>query len=272
MIHNLSFVKRLFGDPRTCLLENRIFNSTMLLVSLTSSIATVYNLVLGNQVIITACSAVSIVCTTMAYVYSKKTGNCRPLVFPVIVYFFVIMIVSWLANAGTMGAGSSFFFLLMSLGVLLLPKPFPVFMAAILITLTALLAVEYYFPDLLLGYANQEQRFFDVGISLILCLIFNGMIIHSVFREYLRERRLKDELLVEAITAREEVEKAHMEIRILQGCLPICASCKKIRDEKGLWNQVEDYLSHRTDVNFSHGICPDCVQRLYPELEVEKLH
>jgi hypothetical protein len=47
--------------------------------------------------------------------------------------------------------------------------------------------------------------------------------------------------------------------------VPICASCKKIRDDKGYWNQVEKYVSEHSEAKFSHGICPECLKKLYPE-------
>ncbi|MCP4351785.1 MAG: response regulator [Desulfobacterales bacterium] len=63
-----------------------------------------------------------------------------------------------------------------------------------------------------------------------------------------------------------ELEEALFKIRTLNGLLPICASCKKIRNDKGYWEQVETYIENHTDVRFSHGVCPDCSRRLYPEL------
>jgi GAF domain-containing protein len=54
------------------------------------------------------------------------------------------------------------------------------------------------------------------------------------------------------------------EVKKLSGLLPICANCKKIRDDKGYWNQVESYISSHSEVEFSHGICPECAQKLYP--------
>lgn len=54
-------------------------------------------------------------------------------------------------------------------------------------------------------------------------------------------------------------------IRTLSGLLPICASCKKIRDDRGYWNQIESYISSRSEAEFSHSICPGCAKRLYPE-------
>lgn len=62
-----------------------------------------------------------------------------------------------------------------------------------------------------------------------------------------------------------ELQEALASIKTLRGFLPICASCKKIRDDKGYWNQLESYIRKHTDVQFSHGICPECAQTLYPE-------
>jgi PAS domain S-box-containing protein len=62
------------------------------------------------------------------------------------------------------------------------------------------------------------------------------------------------------------LKDAQDKIKILSGSLPICASCKKIRDEEGAWNQIEMYITDRSEANFSHGICPECAEELYPEL------
>ncbi|WP_300669941.1 PAS domain-containing protein [Desulfoluna sp.] len=61
------------------------------------------------------------------------------------------------------------------------------------------------------------------------------------------------------------LEKALVEIRNLRGILPICSSCKKIRDEDGGWHALENYISAHSEADFSHGICPDCMKALYPE-------
>lgn len=63
-----------------------------------------------------------------------------------------------------------------------------------------------------------------------------------------------------------ELEKALTEIKVLRGFIPICASCKKIRDDKGYWSQVEEYIARHSEAKFTHGICPDCMVRLYPEV------
>jgi hypothetical protein len=67
-------------------------------------------------------------------------------------------------------------------------------------------------------------------------------------------------------TLEHEVQDARADLKVLRGLLPICASCKRIRDDQGRWNQVESYVAARTDATFSHGVCPDCLKRLYPDL------
>lgn len=54
-------------------------------------------------------------------------------------------------------------------------------------------------------------------------------------------------------------------LRYLSGLLPICASCKKIRDDRGYWSQIELYIRNHSEVEFSHSICPECAKKLYPE-------
>lgn len=66
-----------------------------------------------------------------------------------------------------------------------------------------------------------------------------------------------------------ELQDALARIRTLRGLLPICASCKKIRDDKGYWNQIEAYVSDHSEAEFSHSICPDCIKKLYPEFSAD---
>ena len=58
-------------------------------------------------------------------------------------------------------------------------------------------------------------------------------------------------------------KKAREEIKTLNGLLPICSNCKKIRDDKGYWNQIEEYIQRHSEAKFSHGLCPECSDKLY---------
>lgn len=65
----------------------------------------------------------------------------------------------------------------------------------------------------------------------------------------------------------QQLQASLEKVRTLSSLLPICSYCKKIRDDKGYWNQIEQYIKEHTDTEFSHSICPDCAKKICPELE-----
>jgi DNA-binding NtrC family response regulator len=91
-------------------------------------------------------------------------------------------------------------------------------------------------------------------------------------QDYLVKSQVDANLLVRSIRYAIEREKLSSELRqamarikTLSGLLPICASCKNIRDDKGFWHRVEEYVQAHTDAEFTHGLCPKCAQKLYPD-------
>lgn len=68
----------------------------------------------------------------------------------------------------------------------------------------------------------------------------------------------------------DKLKKAVSDVKQLSGMIPICASCKNIRNDKGYWEQIEVYIKDRSETEFSHGICPECIKKLYPEFCEEK--
>jgi CheY-like chemotaxis protein len=71
-----------------------------------------------------------------------------------------------------------------------------------------------------------------------------------------RERELRQ--------SNDELQKALRDVKVLRGLIPICASCKKIRNDGGFWQQLEEYIGEHSEAEFSHGICQPCVKKLYP--------
>ncbi|MHB8809042.1 MAG: two-CW domain-containing protein [Desulfobulbaceae bacterium] len=104
------------------------------------------------------------------------------------------------------------------------------------------------------------------------CRIFR----ESVFIDPLSEIQEHILILVHNLRAKQhdlqlEQDKLRIalsEIKTLRGLIPICASCKKIRDDKGVWNQIECYIRDHSEAEFSHGICPECAAKLYPNLKL----
>ena len=68
----------------------------------------------------------------------------------------------------------------------------------------------------------------------------------------------------------DRLEKAYREIKTLRGIIPICASCKKVRNDDGFWQQVEAYISDHSDVLFSHAICPECMEKVYSKYSMDE--
>ncbi len=95
-----------------------------------------------------------------------------------------------------------------------------------------------------------------LGHGLLWFIGLSGIVIGT--RRIHRNVQEREQLLEELKTALADVKK-------LSGLLPICASCKKIRDDKGYWTQIETYIQNHSEAEFTHGLCEDCIQRLYPE-------
>ncbi len=94
----------------------------------------------------------------------------------------------------------------------------------------------------------------------------SGGLLTKAIRYSIERKRIsneKEQLIV-------ELQDALVKVRVLQGLLPICSSCKKIRDDKGYWQQIEGYISEHSEAEFSHGICPPCAEKLYPSIFPKK--
>lgn len=99
----------------------------------------------------------------------------------------------------------------------------------------------------------------------ILCLLIFSIFIfwtRSLQREIIIRKKIENE----RNSLISQLQKTLHEVKTLRGFLPICSNCRKIRKDTGYWQQIESYIQEHTDAKFSHGICPDCMKDLYPEL------
>ncbi|MBA3016479.1 MAG: cache domain-containing protein [Proteobacteria bacterium] len=130
-----------------------------------------------------------------------------------------------------------------------------------------------YLDDAAREVANVTKKIISLtsiilaGLALLSAyMIRHGMRVEGKKRKAEGKLREHEEHLEELIKIRtRDLEKALTEVKKLSGFLPICASCKKIRDDGGYWQQVEIYIRDHSEAQFSHGICPDCIKKLYPE-------
>lgn len=110
-------------------------------------------------------------------------------------------------------------------------------------------------------HKRKDGSTFPVEVSAKLIEINGRPLIFAIERDITQRKEYeiaRDEMIC-------ELETALGEVKTLRGIIPICSYCKHIRNDEGLWNQLEEYISKHSDAKFSHGICPDCAQKHYPE-------
>ena len=134
--------------------------------------------------------------------------------------------------------------------------------------------------------ANKISKHFDVPIIYLSCLndpeVLDSAVKTNPYGYIVKpydNAALKSSIEITLIKYRSEKEREKLidrleqaldEVKRLSGLLPICASCKRIRDDQGGWQQIEDYIAEHSEADFSHGICPECAHRLYPEVYEDK--
>jgi PleD family two-component response regulator len=103
---------------------------------------------------------------------------------------------------------------------------------------------------------EDEAKGFEAGGVDYITKPFGNAVIKARIRTHLNLRTIIIDL-----------KNALEQVKLLSGMLPICSSCKKIRDYGGYWKQIEGYISAHSEVEFSHSLCPECVSKLYPNLK-----
>lgn len=96
-----------------------------------------------------------------------------------------------------------------------------------------------------------------VALFILCVLVYNRRLRKEIIRR--RQAEQEREKVIQ------DLQNALLNVKQLKGLLPICSSCKKIRDDQGYWQQVEEYVTQHSEAEFSHGICPQCMEKLYPE-------
>jgi len=134
-----------------------------------------------------------------------------------------------------------------------------------------------YLEDLRQEIASLTRKLVTVSTAILLAIaLLSGRIVRRGLREArlrldaeLELRRHQEQLEELVVHRTADLEQALANVKKLSGFLPICAACKKIRDDKGYWNQIEAYIREHSEAQFSHGICPECAKSLYPEFYEE---
>ncbi len=256
----------LLGNEKTNSLENRVFNVVGILVILIGIFTALLNYFSGNPIREMVISLVVIAAAIVFYIASIKFYKDRYLRIPMALFFLGILSIAWITNQGSQGNTPLFFIILFVASVIILPFPYKVLVLGLSFAVViALLMVERYNPTVILPYLSESHRFLDVSVSLIISLIINTLLVHLVVKEYQKERVRSEMLYKQTLRDKAAIEQALANIKILEGILPVCSFCKKIRDENNEWQAIEHYISSHSQAEFTHGFCPDCVKKHYPD-------
>jgi hypothetical protein len=125
-----------------------------------------------------------------------------------------------------------------------------------------LFLVDYLRPEWIIPFKSPFDRFLESFSGSLISLVTFTLAMFVLIASYDRERK-------NLAASNERLHHSLDEIRTLQGLLPICAWCKKVRDDEGLWTQLEQYFTERTDLAFTHGLCPDCAKEQTGQLKDE---
>lgn len=119
-------------------------------------------------------------------------------------------------------------------------------------------------------YAKQNAESFmtrarmrmDKVEHIVIFLTIAGVMVSALIAFFTISRVRRDEKML--LAEKNKLQKALDEIKTLRGIIPVCSFCKQIRDERGLWRRMEEYIQAHSDADFSHGVCPDCLKKHYP--------
>lgn len=135
-----------------------------------------------------------------------------------------------------------------------------------------IMVISYFMSDILLsnassvkeGFLSEIFRSFSIPMlpwSLAFAIL--GGLVSFYYNKNRQTNEDKSKLII-------QLQASLSQIKNLSGLLPICSSCKKIRDDKGYWNQIESYIREHSEAEFSHSICPECSKKIYPDFHEER--
>jgi len=256
-------------------LEHRCYNGVCLAAGLGCLLGVVNNVLLRLPIIATLVTALVGTIYLWLYIDSRRRDSYRPYAWLYILNGAFLLAMTWFFNGGISGPDLFISMVaLVALSVVMKNDRFEAVFYLFIPIMSLLFLTEYYYPHSVIGYNDHTQRFIDVYLSLLVATAVIYAILVTILKSYKSERKQAEAanlLLSEKMRllnqSNAELQKAMAEIKTLSGMLPICAACKKIRDDQGYWNQIESYISEHSEAAFSHSICPACAKKLYPDLE-----
>jgi hypothetical protein len=268
---------RLLGSRDTVELKHRCYNGVCLTASAGCLTACVLNTIGGLPLLVTVATFFIGSIYLGLYAASRRQDAYRPVLWLYVLSGVALLILTWFYNGGITGADTFVSMVaLVAMTVVLKSKRVLVTMVVFFPVMSALFLLEYRYPGWVIGYNTRPQQFFDVYFTFVIATLVILTVIDLILQAHdLEKRRLHqtqrilEDKMEDLERTNRDVRAALSKVKTLSGLLPICSSCKNIRNDQGYWDRIESYIQRHSDAEFSHGICPQCARKLYPDLMLE---
>ncbi len=176
-----------------------------------------------------------------------------------------LMNFAWFMNAGSDGP-TTMMFLAAAMVFMAMYQSWGRWLMSGLLTadLILLYMLEAKYPGLVTPYATPALRRLDMVMTVPIAISMSVLMMQAVLAAHEAEH-------IRLARSRSSLESTLREVRTLKGLLPICSSCKKIRTDQGKWVQLERYISQNSEAEFSHGLCPTCLEVYLPKDSAKKI-
>ena len=267
-------IDRALGGSDDFIIEHRCYNGICLAAGFGCVIGSILDIFNALSPIVIITTFVTGIVYWILYFDSRKSEEYRPKFVVYIGAGSLLLALTWVFIGGANGSGVVVSMVaLVALTAVLKSRRLLLVFTVFFPLMTVLFLVHIFSPDLIIPYQDEKQRIIDIYITFVIATTVISSMISLLLNNSDRERRRLDEVnrmleerMEELNRANAELEDALDRVDTLSGLLPICASCKKVRDDQGYWRQIESYIRKHSRADFTHGICPDCVKELYPDL------
>lgn len=215
---------------------------------------------------------------SLLYYQSRRTDEVKKLFLPYTLVMFIIIFYVWYMLGGITGILQLIALpFCVVFPIILEGKPKYLVLFLLFLSVSAMYIIELNYPGIISYPKDRIRRLLDFYVTTVMIgaglVLYLSLVMRSHENQAAQIKSLNQSLekTNRLLTVRnDELQKAITEIKTLQGIVPICASCKKIRDDSGYWHQVEAYVQKHSEAEFSHSLCPDCARKLYPDLHEEE--
>jgi len=269
----------ILGNEQEFPLEHRLVHILSFSVTIVVILNGISDFILGLPPVVFSFSVMSSFVFFLIFWRSRFQRNPRGLAWLFFIFSNLAVCYYWYMAGGLTAVPIILAYSILFLIPLVMTRKSHIISALLISILTdiTLFSIELIHPDLIHAYQSNRIRLLDMSFSTLFFGLGMIFLIILVKRSFQKERNRVEKLRyeLEKVNTVLQEKNDHLkqtldEIKTLQGILPICSSCKKIRNDDGYWDQLESYFTKNSDIVFSHGICEECAQKLYPDFHKKK--